>query len=425
MKPEAHVQTAIDICQSIFHHVHTPADHILNGIFRSHRYIGSKDKKAIADLVYAVLRAYPKYERYIKGDARLLMILFLHEEKYLAYPVLAHVFSGNGYAPAVLTRDEQRFVRENRTYTEAEKLYLPPQLMSYFNASLEPKDLHDFANACQTEASFDIRVNTLKAERETIVSYFNCRGFMCTPTPYSPYGIRFDKRYFLENEPLFKDGTIAVQDEGSQLIATFCNVKPGMAVLDLCAGAGGKTLALAAQMENKGQLYATDIHERRLDQARKRLRCGGVHNVRTYRADDSTFLKRHRSFFDCVLVDAPCSGTGTWRRNPDMKFKTDTTTLDHLIAVQRDILTTAATLVKPGGILVYATCSVFHAENSHQIHWFLQENSDFTCDQLFRDVCVRRHHIQQTDTDGIQLYPHQHKTDGFFMAALRKNGIPI
>lgn len=466
MQNSAQIQAAIEVCQLIFEKKATPADKLLRTYFRDRRYIGSKDKKAISNHIYRLLRRVPRYQRVIGENARLFMLMLLRDEEKMSLSELNLLFSGGTYAPSELTKEEVRHLKSSNDFSMSEKLALPESLYNYFTESMSQEQCDNLAQAYLTEASFDLRVNTIKSTREAVLAVLQGEGFDVTPTPYSPIGIRFDGRKSMDGHSLFKDGVVEVQDEGSQLISLACEVSSKMTVLDYCAGAGGKTLALAAEMKNKGQLFACDIHAWRLKRARERLTRADIHNVRFYEADDSKFLKRHQTFFDRVLVDAPCSGTGTWRRNPDMKFKTTPADIEELQALQRSILSKVAPLVKSNGWLIYATCSVFRRENQDQVAWFLENFLDFklvseeekesinvnisektengltlNSDSLnvIEDTiaAISKKEPQKSkfyanlrntlpkfdgcnDALGLQLLPHLHETDGFFMSILVK-----
>ncbi|MES2607975.1 MAG: RsmB/NOP family class I SAM-dependent RNA methyltransferase [Pseudomonadota bacterium] len=433
MQAPAQIQAAIDACQLIFDQRNIPADKILNTYFRERRYIGSKDKRSIAAHVYTALRRVPRYIRLTGDNARLLMLMVLRDEENLTVSDLREIFSGDAYSPQKLTKFEMCQLEAVEEFTDAEKFAIPTDLYPLFLDSMPAETCESLAEAYLTEGTFDLRVNTLKSTREAVLALLTADGFEVSPTLLSPVGIRFNKRQSLEGHPLFKEGMIEVQDEGSQLIALSCEASAKMTVLDYCAGAGGKTLALGAAMQNKGQLFACDVHEWRLKRARERIKRADIHNVRCQQADDPKFLKRHSKFFDRVLVDAPCSGTGTWRRNPDMKFKTTATDIAELQALQRTILTKAAPMVKPSGWLIYATCSVLKAENQDQITWFLENHPEF---KLVTDKCTENEiitatfykdlkaNIKQSANDpldnvlGLQLLPHVHQTDGFFISIM-------
>jgi 16S rRNA (cytosine967-C5)-methyltransferase len=237
-------------------------------------------------------------------------------------------------------------------------------------------------------------------------------GLKAAPTPLSPWGIRVTERPSLASLGILKDGLVDIQDEGSQLIAKILDAQPGERVVDFCAGAGGKTLAIAACMQNKGRIIACDVMERRLKNSTERFRRAGIHNIQTHALASARdpWVKKQKGTFDRVLVDAPCSGSGTWRRNPDARWRNLGPDLPTLIALQTEILDSAARLVRPGGRLVYATCSLYAAENDEQIDRFLAGHPDFT--------------VQPCGIDGakyLALTPAQHGTDGFFGAVLQRN----
>ncbi|MEJ0068121.1 MAG: RsmB/NOP family class I SAM-dependent RNA methyltransferase [Pseudomonadota bacterium] len=274
--------------------------------------------------------------------------------------------------------------------------------------------------ALNAPAPLDLRVNQLATSREQALAGLTAVGITASPTRFSPLGLRVVGRPSLSHQPIFQDGWVEVQDEGSQLVALLADARPGQAVIDLCAGAGGKTLALAAAMGNKGRLIACDVSAKRLERAVKRLRRAGVHNVerRTLGPDAQAWLKRQAGRFDRVLVDAPCSGTGTWRRNPDMKWRIGPTDIDELCVIQNEVLDRAARLVKPGGRLIYATCSLLAAENEQAIDGFLARHGEF---QVLPVAGVWASLLAgDCPVDGpyLRLSPARHGTDGFFAAIL-------
>lgn len=434
MQVPAQIQAAIEACQFIFDQKNIPADKLLNTYFRERRYIGSKDKRAIATHVYKALRLIPRYVRTTGYNARLLILMILRDEENMTLANLKGICSGDTYAPQKINTHEIHQLDSPIDFTETEKYAIPNELFPLFKDSMPLETCRALADSFLSEGTLDLRVNTLKSTREAVLTVLSGDGYEVSPTPFSPIGIRFNKRQSLEGHPLFKAGIIEVQDEGSQLIALSCEANPKISALDYCAGAGGKTLALAAAMQNKGQLFACDIHEWRLKRARERAKRADIHNVRFQLADDSKFLKRHTNFFDRILVDAPCSGTGTWRRNPDMKFKTTAADIKELQALQRTILTKVAPLVRSGGWLIYATCSVLKAENQDQISWFLENHPNFIhvtnaseCGAIkpnfyseLKEKLSNNEMPNEHNALGLQLFPHEHATDGFFISILIK-----
>jgi 16S rRNA (cytosine967-C5)-methyltransferase len=297
--------------------------------------------------------------------------------------------------------------------------WLEPRLRALFGAAL-PAEMA----ALNGPAALDLRVNRLKANRPDARAALARDGVEAVPTPFSPAGLRVRARIPLATLESFKSGAVEVQDEGSQLAALLTQAEPGMRVVDFCAGAGGKTLALAAEMRNKGSLVACDISETRLTRSAQRLRRAGVSNVerRTLSTERDKWVKRHAGGFDRVFVDAPCSGTGTWRRNPDAKWRLEPRDLEELAELQARILESAARLVKPGGRLVYATCSLLPEENDRQVERFLAAATDFALlpiGEVWRNAfgtpCP-------ADGEMLHLTPARHETDGFFVAVMARRG---
>lgn len=264
------------------------------------------------------------------------------------------------------------------------------------------------------KAPLDLRVNTLKTTRQEALENVIKAGLHVAPTPYSPLGLRCNERENVTQLKIFQEGLIEVQDEGSQLIVNLMELQPGQSVLDLCAGAGGKTLAMAARLENKGRIIATDTAGWRLKRTKERLKRAGAFNVELKEitgAQDKWF-KRQKDRFDHVLVDAPCSGTGTWRRNPDQKWRITFSDIQELSSLQQSLLKAAASLVKPGGYLVYATCSLLCEENEDVVNAFLSEHPDFALKPCGLE-----------GVDFLSLSPLQNGTDGFFAAKLVKQNL--
>jgi len=277
--------------------------------------------------------------------------------------------------------------------------------------------------ALLTAAPLDLRVNPLKATREVVLRALRALGLRAERSRMAPYGVRVNERPSLSSLPMLKNGEVEIQDEGSQLVAMLVDARPGERVVDFCAGAGGKTMAIAAQMLNKGHIIACDVRDNRLKRSAERFRRAELHNIETrlLASERDRWVKRHKGAFDRVLVDAPCSGTGTWRRNPDARWRALGAGLDSLLPLQGSILASAARLVKPGGRLVYATCSMLHEENEEQVATFLAAHP------AFRVVTLHEAAPQLTDSahsDYLSLTPARHGTDGFFAAIMRRDTMP-
>ncbi|HEX6550702.1 MAG TPA: RsmB/NOP family class I SAM-dependent RNA methyltransferase, partial [Gammaproteobacteria bacterium] len=280
------------------------------------------------------------------------------------------------------------------------------------------------SEALNQPAPVDIRVNTLKTDRDALKQMLAAEEYEMNPTPYSPFGLRREKRGPLFNTAAFRDGGFELQDEGSQLIGLLLDPKPKQKVVDFCAGAGGKTLQLAALMNNTGVIYACDVSEQRLNRLKPRLKRAGVDTIqrRILHDENDTRLKSWWGKMDAVLVDAPCSGTGTLRRNPDVKWKQ--VDIGALHALQRSILGAASQLVRPGGRLVYATCSLLEEENHAVTDEFLSQHPDFEVTPAASILAAQGVELKDayTPEGALQLLPHRHGTDGFYAIAMQRAG---
>ncbi|MGE4350837.1 MAG: RsmB/NOP family class I SAM-dependent RNA methyltransferase, partial [Bdellovibrionales bacterium] len=288
-------------------------------------------------------------------------------------------------------------------------------LKKRFGKSL-PKELE----ALLRPAPLDLRINPLKISREQAAAQLMHLGLDAGITPYSPWGLRVHNRPALGQIKMLKSGEIEIQDEGSQLVALLMQARPGERVVDFCAGAGGKTLALSAQMQNKGRIVACDVLDKRLQRSGERFRRAGLHNIETHTlsSERDPWVKRHKGSFDRVLVDAPCSGSGTWRRNPDARWKSLGPGLEALVPLQASILDSASRLVREGGRLVYATCSLLPEEDEVQVTRFLENHPDFRLLPV-RECMADIPDLPDTG-EYLALSPAQHKTDGFFAAVMER-----
>lgn len=436
MTPGAQIAAAIELLTTIHgkwdEGLAAPADALLGEYFRKRRFIGAKDKGFISRRVYTVLRHGASLQWHVEQSGlpvspRTLVIAALAIDEQHPLHVLEHWFSGNGYDAPALSEEERRFIGQLRHRDSADmpdwmRLNVPQWCMARLQSLFGDNTEAELA-ALNEEAPLDLRVNTLKADRDAVRKALEKDGFHAQPTPCSPWGLRLDKRGALFNSKAFKDGWVEVQDEGSQLVALISGAKPGDKVIDFCAGAGGKTLALAAMMQNKGRILAWDTSESRLEQSVKRLRRAGVDTVQRHAlaSENDPFIKRHKASADIVVLDAPCSGSGTWRRNPDLKWRFAEQDLHEITALQRRILDSAQRLVTPGGKLLYITCSIFEEENEEQITQFLARHPDFRVAPLpeiwDNNSCPEWSGRSQF----LRLTPHSAGTDGFFAAILYKN----
>ncbi len=437
MTPAAQLQATIEQLEQIFAEAR-PADTIISAYFRNRRFIGSKDRNIIAQTTYRVLRHREKLlwwlERFsAETDGRnLLLVDLLLAEAWTAKKIESH-FTGERYAPEILTRNEYGWLNNLQSkeliapdMPPAVKYECPPNWLPYFEVSLG-KQLWTELEALCHYAPLDLRVNTLKSNRAKLLGQLQGMGMRAEATTYSPWGIRMQGRPAVQASSEFQNGMMEIQDEGSQLIGLLCDAQPGMQVMDFCAGAGGKTLALAATMQNKGRLVASDVLEKRLIRAQERFKRAGAGNITTrpLTSANDKWVKRNVGLFDRVLVDAPCSGTGVWRRNPDARWQQLGPGIEQLLIEQATILRSAARLVKLGGRLIYATCSLLQIENQIQVQNFLADHPQF---KLLPMVEIWQ--ALQTDnpdlsaaapvgnTDYLAMSPAQHQTDGFFAAIM-------
>jgi len=438
MTPGARTQAAIDLIDLILEawqsQKRIPADKILEGYFKARRYIGSKDRGFIAELFYWVLRHKATLEWWLKragypgtsGRGYVFCAIILRGE--CEREGLAALTQDGNYAPKPLNNTEQMALEElyghpllHPDMPAHVRLNFPEWMGPHIAESFGEKQ-EEALKALSEQAPTDLRVNTLKATREQLIAALAKEGFDVSPTPTSPLGVRLNKRAPVFTSECFKKGWFEVQDEGSQMVAILTQAEAGHKVIDFCAGAGGKTLCIAAQMENKGRILAWDTSEKRLGQITLRLRRAGVGNVQTHvlTSETDAFIKRHKYTADRVLVDAPCSGTGTWRRNPDLKWRFTAQDLAEVIEVQGKILESAARLVKPGGRLIYATCSFLKSENDQQVALLLQKLHDF------RVVCAQKVWDKAPldsvadEVSYLWVTPHQDGVDGFFAAVLER-----
>jgi 16S rRNA (cytosine967-C5)-methyltransferase len=447
--PGARLQAAIELLAEI-HAGTAPADRAVAAYFRHRRYIGGKDRREVIDRIYAVLRRRAALDWWIEREAasanipendladreRARMIAALTLNDGWSADRVAGAFDGGQYRPPVLAPAERVLAKAlagQPLVHDEQPLWVRHEFPDWLEADLTVAFgswLEAEMAALAVEAPLDLRVNTLKATRDAAIRALAAERVEAAPTPLSPWGLRVRSRPPLATLQSFRHGAYEVQDEGSQLAALLVDARPGMRVVDFCAGAGGKTLALAAAMENKGQIIACDVLVGRVDRAAVRLKRAGAHNVerRGLSSERDPWVKRHAKRYDRVLVDAPCSGAGTWRRNPDAKWKLGPGDIDELVALQRRILDSACRLVKPGGRLVYATCSLLAAENQAQVAWFLDSHPEFAAipmAEIWRDtVAARGGGACPADGASLSLTPARHGTDGFFVAAMLRQPEP-
>jgi 16S rRNA (cytosine967-C5)-methyltransferase len=432
MTPPARLSAAIEALADIEAR-RRPAGDALKDWGLSHRFAGSGDRAAIAGLVYDALRRRAS-SAYVIGEAtpRAILLGMLKLERGLDRAAIAQLFDGSRFAPEPLTEAETAAL-ETGSLADA-----PPHIAGDYPEWLDPHFARVFGDqraeegaALASRAPVDLRVNTLKGTREDAALALADIG--AEPSRWSPVGLRIKldagaKSPAIHAEPCFIKGLIEIQDEGSQLAALLAGAKPGEQVVDLCAGAGGKTLALAAAMENHGQIFATDTDKRRLAPIHDRLARSGARNVqvRTPKSVGDALADLDGKI-DLVLIDAPCTGTGSWRRNPDAKWRMRPGALELRAKEQAAILDRAATLLKPGGRIAYVTCSVLDEENGAQIRGFLARHPEFALvppSDVAKPLGDRAFLFRRAvliSGEGLLMTPRRTDTDGFFIAKLQRS----
>ena len=429
MTPGARI-AALQELLSLWEAQESPLDFMLRVYFRERRYIGSHDRRYLSETLFSLLRMVMLLDAWIerlnlKGYEvhRWRVILYLVYQERQGLAALRALFSGMAYHPAILAPHEEEaieaFINEHKDWPSLPRwINLNcPQWLYELLASDYGEAGEDEIKALNVPASLDLRVNTLKVGREKVKKDFQSQGLMADLTSFSPLALRLPRGTAVMQTDPYKRGWIEVQDEGSQLAALLVDARRSQNVLDYCAGGGGKALALAAAMENKGELVATDISLSRLQEAEKRFIRAGVTNGRCHLLPLQDEL---HGTFERVLIDAPCSGIGTWRRNPDMRFRLTQERLAELLQKQKAILNEASLFVAPRGRLIYATCSLLKKENEAQIEEFLATHPDFLVIPygfVWEDVMKSP---PPTDEDFLVLTPARHQTDGFFVAILER-----
>ncbi len=408
----AHASAVLDLILPF----NEPADGVLSRYFRANPELGSLDRAFIAESAFGVLRRKRLLEAVAEqSSGRALLLSYLVRVVGVSIRQLA----------GVLQPEEGEWLgsiksRDTGSLPLAVQLDLPDWLFERLQAQMSEADLVALARALQQPAPLDLRVNTLRATREEVIAKLGADKISATPTPYSPIGVRLEGKPALSKNRLFVAGKIEVQDEGSQLLGFLVAPTRHDTVVDFCAGAGGKTLMLGAMMNSQGRLYAFDVSEKRLANLKPRLKRSGLSNIHPHliQSENDTKVKRLAGKIDRVLVDAPCSGLGTLRRNPDLKWRQTPQSVAELVAKQSAILESAARLVKPGGRLVYATCSLLREENEDVVQAFLERHPEFSVSSA--EELLARHQIPLATGSYFKLSPATHHTDGFFAAVLTR-----
>jgi 16S rRNA (cytosine967-C5)-methyltransferase len=416
MHPKALLDACAELVRLTLQFEH-PADSVVSRFFREHRQLGPRERATLAETTYNVLRHKLRFEYLARSGSgakeRRLAILGFHAPRDFLF--------------GAITETEKTWLEgcdrvKPEEFLERHRHNLPEWMVEPLKAQLG-SDFWPLVESLGQSASLDLRVNALHDKRADVQKELKAVGIVTTPTPYSPWGLRTESKPALTKLDVFVRGAIEVQDEGSQLLALLLDAHRGEMVVDFCAGAGGKTLAIGASMRNTGRLYAFDVSGHRLDALKPRLARSQLSNVHpaaiAHERDDR--IKRLAGKIDRVLVDAPCSGLGTLRRNPDLKWRQTPKALEELTVKQLAILQSAARLLKPGGRLVYATCSLLMQENEAIAQAFTQAHPEF--EVLGAGAELERLKVPNAaslcsgdQAEFLRLWPHRHGTDGFFAA---------
>lgn len=400
-KPKKHNQAVkhpglhkvvIDILYAVFCE-YKYADHMLEKTFRLNKRLGSRDRKFVAECVYEIIRnkrilfasLFTNEDTITKDRIERVLLFFLF---------LENIQEASGFDKALLKHRE--------LMQDAQYRFSTPAWLDAYALNELGLQWHKEAEAMHVQAPVVLRVNTLKTNVPELRNLLEDDGVLCELIPASPDALQLTEKRNVFSLPAFKQGFFEVQDAGSQQIAPFLQVKPGMRVIDACAGGGGKTLHLSALMQNKGQIVALDTEAYKLEQLSKRARRNGVFNVQIRLLENSKISKRLAGTADRLLLDVPCSGSGVFRRNPDAKWKLSEAFMEKVKRTQAEILQQYAQMLKPGGKMVYATCSIFPSENKEQVNRFLNANPNFKLE------------------DEKVLLPSVSGTDGFYMARIAK-----
>jgi 16S rRNA (cytosine967-C5)-methyltransferase len=403
-----------------------PADHLIDTFFRKRKYLGSHDRRFIAETLYAALRHKRRIEWALSNVPEqphrtvsfvVATLLFekkysvdrLNEEKMLSADLLQQISS----AVAITPSHDNPADRISLVHS------FPEWMVNRWFAQFGGTETEHLCGTLNTQAPITLRVNTLKTTVEECRSSLMKEGIDSVPTEFSPFGLHIPKRINVFQLETFRKGYFEVQDEGSQLLALLVDPKPRSKVIDACAGGGGKSLAMAAMMKNRGEIFSLDIHNFRLDELRKRIKRAGTDTIRVKTVLEDESPAEFHNEADYVLVDAPCSGTGTIRRNPGMKWTVTPLMVEELRHKQEKILTNYARCVKVNGTIVYATCSLMKEENEEVVESFLTANPDFVLRNP-AEVLSRYHLDSLVNNRYFQLLPQQHGTDGFFAAIMRR-----
>jgi 16S rRNA (cytosine967-C5)-methyltransferase len=428
MRQGGRIAAAIEIITEIAER-HRPASEALKDWGKAHRFAGSGDRSAIGTLVYDVLRRKASLAALMESDKpRAVVLAALRQIWSRSFDDIASAVEEEHGPGALAATEREALARDaSSEWPDHVKGDYPEWLAPSFARIFGDKAAEE-GRALASRAPIDLRVNTLKADRTKLLKTLS--KFGAVEGPLSPWCVRIappapdERSPHVEAEPSHGKGWFEVQDAGSQIAALLSAAKAGEQVADICAGAGGKTLALAAMMQNKGQIHAYDSDRHRLRPIFERLQRAGARNVQVIGADEADRLAALAGKLDCVFIDAPCSGSGAWRRNPDSKWRLTERQLQQRLADQRSVLDQGAKLVKPGGRLVYVTCSVLPEENGDQVASFLAREPGFAivpyAQQWLAAIGTRAPDSADTESGNLLLTPARHATDGFFISVMRR-----
>lgn len=438
MTPAARIEATIALL-TLCEDTQRPADRIVRDFFKTRRYAGSKDRRAVTARFYAVVRRRARLQWWIERAAPELAVTPRHwviadlalGDDALPTAGVEALFGPGKFAPAALTAEERDLLAhlegqplDHPDQPRFVRLELPLALSRVIGDSLGT-DIVRQMQALNADAPVDLRVNPLKTTREAALALLDAAGVVAAPTALSPLGLRLAARPRLEDIPAYRDGLVEVQDEGAQVAALLTDAQPGMTVIDYCAGAGGKTLVLGAQMRAEGRLIACDIDEARLKRMAPRLKRAGLDGIEGVDLGPGPeAIAALEGQADRVLVDAPCTGTGIWRRAPEARWRLHPEDIVHALERQRDVLDAAQALVKPGGRLIYVTCSLLKSENEDQVMAFLDRHDDFILLPIANVWRAVFDTPSPTDAYTLRLSPADHGTDGFYCAVLQRDEAP-
>lgn len=444
MRHGGRIQAAIEVLEDVVEQ-HTPAAQALRDWGKAHRFAGSKDRACIGGIVFDALRRksstlwlmgfegeVDKAEAKEQKIARALVLGTLVWAWDETVDSLSTTFAEDDHSPAALTKDEVASLEGARDLAMAPdwiRADIPEWIWPAFTNNFGENAVAE-GEAMLARPPLDLRVNALKGDRKAALAKLKDIGGVASKL--SPMGVRIkagtklDRLPNIQSDPIYLMGEVEIQDEGSQLVSMMADAKPGETVLDYCAGGGGKTLALAADTQNEGKIYAYDIDKRRLAPLYARTQRAGATNVEVVQPPQSS-LKKLRGSIDRVLVDAPCTGSGTWRRHPDAKWRLSLSTLELRMAEQKTVLEQARQYVRPDGLLIYATCSLFAEENEGQVYAFLEGNKDFellSSGEVWEDrIGTKKAMPWSEDGCTLTMTPASTNTDGFFLAVMRKKKV--